>query len=69
MKQAEKGIRFISPDYRELFRIADGDKVRIVRSDGEVKNSSNNTDVLINFMKQKSDTFAEEYVKRVNGTG
>lgn len=36
MKQAEKGIRFISPDYRELFRIADGDKVRIVRSDGEV---------------------------------
>lgn len=33
------------------------------------KNSSNNTDVLINFMKQKSDTFAEEYVKRVNGTG
>ena len=35
LKQAEKGIRFITPDYQELFRIADGDKVRIIRSDGD----------------------------------
>lgn len=34
IKQAEKGIRFITPDYRELFRIPDGDMVRINRSDG-----------------------------------
>lgn len=29
MKEAEKGIRFITPDYREKFRIPDGDMVRI----------------------------------------
>lgn len=35
MKRAEKGIRFITPDYKELFRIADGDKVRIITKGGE----------------------------------
>ena len=34
MKQAEKGIRFITPHYEEKFRVADGDKVRIRRFDG-----------------------------------
>lgn len=34
-KRAEKGIRFITPDYKELFRIADGDKVRIITKGGE----------------------------------
>ncbi len=34
MKQAEKGIRFITPHYKEKFRIEDGDKVRIRRFDG-----------------------------------
>lgn len=34
MKQAEKGIRFITPDYKEKFRIADGDMVRIRCPDG-----------------------------------
>jgi hypothetical protein len=34
MKQAEKGIRFITPVYKELFRIPDGDMVRINRPDG-----------------------------------
>lgn len=34
LKQAEKGIRFITPHYKELFRIPDGDKIRILRSDG-----------------------------------
>ncbi len=34
MKQAEKGIRFIFPDYREKFRIEDGDMVRIRWPDG-----------------------------------
>lgn len=37
MKQAEKGIRFITPDYKELFRIADGDKVRYFTPGGEVR--------------------------------
>ena len=36
MKHAEKGIRFITPHYKEKFRIADGDKVRIRRFDGQV---------------------------------
>ena len=35
MKRAEKGIRFITPDYKELFRIADGDKIRIITKGGE----------------------------------
>ncbi len=35
MKEAQKGIRFITPDYEEKFRIEDGDKIRIVRHDGE----------------------------------
>jgi len=34
MKRAEKGIRFITPNYNEKFRIEDGDMVRIRRSDG-----------------------------------
>lgn len=34
LKQAERGIRFIDPNYKELFRIPDGDKIRILRSDG-----------------------------------
>lgn len=34
LKQAEKGIRFIDPHYKELFRIPDGDKIRILHSDG-----------------------------------
>lgn len=27
MRQAERGIRFITPDYKEVFRIPDGDKI------------------------------------------
>lgn len=34
MKQAEKGIRFITPHYEEKFRVADGDSVRIRCQDG-----------------------------------
>lgn len=37
MKQAEKGIRFITPDYKELFRIADGDKIRYYTAGGEIR--------------------------------
>lgn len=35
LKQAERGVRFITPDYKELFRIPDGDKIRITYADGE----------------------------------
>lgn len=34
MENAAKGIRFISPDYDDLFRLRDGDQVRIDHSDG-----------------------------------
>ena len=34
LKQAEKGIRFIDSNNKELFRIPDGDKIRIIRDDG-----------------------------------
>ena len=36
MKQAEKGIRFITPGYKEKFRIEDGDSVRVRRFDGRM---------------------------------
>lgn len=35
MKQAEKGIRFITPDYKEKFRVPDGETVRITTGRGE----------------------------------
>ena len=34
LEQTKKGIRFISPSYKELFRIPDGDKIRITEPDG-----------------------------------
>lgn len=34
IKQAEQGIRFITPNYREKFRIPDGDRIRIQHRDG-----------------------------------
>ena len=37
MKLAERGIRFITPEYKELFRIADGDKIRYFTPGGEVR--------------------------------
>lgn len=37
MNRAEKGIRFIMPNYQERFRIANGDKIRITTKAGEVR--------------------------------
>ncbi len=37
MARAEHGIRFITPDYKERFRIADGDQVRIITKGGECR--------------------------------
>lgn len=36
LEKAAKGIRFITPEYSDLFRIPDGDKIRITTSDGKV---------------------------------
>ncbi len=35
MKQAERGIRFITPHYKEIFRLKDGDQIRIITEAGE----------------------------------
>ncbi len=35
MEDARRGIRFINPHYQELFRIPDGDQIRIIKPDGE----------------------------------
>ena len=37
LTKAESGIRFITPDYQELFRIPDGDKIRIFTHSGEAR--------------------------------
>jgi len=34
MKQAEKGIRFVTPDGKEKFRIPDGESIRIITGEG-----------------------------------
>ena len=36
LKNAEAGIRFITPNYRDLFRIPDGDEIRITTADGRM---------------------------------
>ncbi len=35
MRQAERGIRFITPEYKDLFRIPDGDRIRMILPSGE----------------------------------
>lgn len=35
MEKARNGIRFITSEYRELFRIADGEQIQITHPDGE----------------------------------
>lgn len=37
LKQAEEGIRFIDSNYKELFRIHDGGKIRVTYSGGSVQ--------------------------------
>lgn len=37
MRNAERGIRFITPNYRERFRIPDGDTIRIQHRDGSCR--------------------------------
>lgn len=34
---AEHGIRFITPDYQEIFRIPDGDRIRIFTGSGDMR--------------------------------
>lgn len=37
MKEAERGISFITPDYKEKFRVADGERIRIIGADGNFR--------------------------------
>ena len=34
LEKAKQGIRFITPEYKEIFRIQDGDRIRITEKDG-----------------------------------
>lgn len=40
LRESEKGIRFITPDYKEQYRIEDGDQIRIPSADGEYRDST-----------------------------
>lgn len=40
LEKAAQGIRFITPDYSGLFRIPDGDEIRITTSEGKVLDHS-----------------------------
>ena len=35
IRNARRGIRFITPHYKEIFRIPDGDRIRVTMPDGE----------------------------------
>ena len=37
VEQAEKGIRFIGPDFKERFTIPDGDRIRIILKSGDTR--------------------------------
>ena len=37
LKKAERGICFITPDYKEKFRVADGERIRIIGADGNFR--------------------------------
>lgn len=37
MEKAQQGIRFITPGYKEIFRIPDGDSIRIFTGGGETR--------------------------------
>ena len=37
MEQAEKGIRFITPDFKGTFSIPDGDRIRIITGSGDIR--------------------------------
>jgi len=37
MAESKRGIRFVTPGYRDLFRLADGDGIRIISPDGKYK--------------------------------
>lgn len=37
MKQAEKGIRFLTPDGKEKFRVPDGEHIRIITGGGDTR--------------------------------
>ena len=37
MEQAEKGIRFITPNFKEMFTIPDGDRIRIITGSGDIR--------------------------------
>lgn len=40
LQHSRKGIRFITPNYKEFFRIPDGDSIRITKPDGETEDFS-----------------------------
>lgn len=40
MRQAERGIRFITPEYKEVFRIPDGDRIRMILPSGEAQDQT-----------------------------
>lgn len=40
LQHSRKGIRFITPEYKELFRIPDGDSIRITKPNGETEDFS-----------------------------
>lgn len=53
MTSAEQGIRFITPGYRDLFRLTDGDSLRVTYADGETR------DVQCRFIDQTHLEFSD----------
>ena len=64
MKKAERGISFITPDYQEKFRVADGEKIRIIGADGNSVTGS--AGILTTITSKQRGDLAEPYTTFVN---
>ena len=66
MKKAEKGIRFIDSRYNQLFRIADGGRIKLEYPDGksdikiEAKLDATKADLVAEGISANSTAFLEE---------
>ena len=59
-----KGVRFIDPHYRELFRIPDGDQIRIIRPEGDYIDH-----IEVGFLSQGNIYHICEFAERMEQNG
>ena len=73
LEDSAKGIRFITPHYRELFRIPDGDQIRIIRPEGDYIDRTvrylDDYHIEVGFLSQASIYHICEFAERMEQNG